>query len=512
MARWPDEERPRLSGCVWLCTIVAMALPGCGASGGIVFPDSGGDAPAGADSAFLDAAAEAGTRDIPLATAEPSTRDAPHADRRLGGERHVTEFRLADKSVQKDSKPKDAKVSDKSIAKDKLPSSDKWPTPTTCASAIGRSCTTSGGECGSNATCLLTSTSKGVCTCECTLDDPATTPNEDTCPDLSKNICGEVALTSGATKNYCFAKCTPVLGSNSCDGSIACDPSSGAAVGLSGKTVCLYYGCDTASDCPVITSTTCTTTGSSCALGQLCIPITSTTTDGHCAKAGVCDAASHLCATHSLGSSTAKVGDPCADDTQCGGSMFCLMPLDRSKYYKKWGQSCSSSTECCSGTCSASLCTKALCTLDYRNGYCAIPDCIFSSTLTFRACPSGSACNRLFSTGLCQKTCTLTTASSCRGSSSDYFGDYECRSWDSLTIGGTPIASSPVCDFGTGVPCDLFQSSGLTCADVGLAPNTTQMDCRSLANAILPSGYDPTGYCLDNTASGTTIRSPMPTP
>ena len=45
---------------------------------------------------------------------------------------------------------------------------------------------------------------------------------------------------------------------------------------------------------------------------------------GICVKPGKCDLTSNLCAPHSLGKPTAKIGDPCKDDTECAGNMVCL--------------------------------------------------------------------------------------------------------------------------------------------------------------------------------------------
>lgn len=384
-----------------------------------------------------------------------------------------------------------------------------------CAAVIGNPCTSGGAECGSQATCLVTASgNKGVCTCACTPDDPLTPlVDEDDCPG-SGTQCGDVLLSSGAQANYCFKACSPKLNANDCQGGLACDPGSGAAVGLYGLSVCAFYGCLTGADCPVVTATACNTASpTSCAAGEQCLAAVSGSTDGYCAKPGSCELVSGLCGPHSLGKSTAKVGDPCTDDTQCAGTMRCLMQIDWSTYRKKGGQSCQDDTECCSGACQLGSCTAGLCTVDFRNGYCTVEGCAFAATLTSAACPTGSTCNILYGGGMCQKTCSLSVASGCRGQTNDLLGDYECRSWDNLTLGGKQIAAAPVCDFGPRVDCAIFgASSTLDCTDLGDATNSTKMTCRGLDNSARSNAHDPTGFCLDDTASGTQLRSPLPTP
>ena len=320
-----------------------------------------------------------------------------------------------------------------------------------------------------------------------------------------------ISLTGGGSKNYCLKKCTPQLGSRGCDGKLACLPSSARFVAGKLQAFCLLYGCQTLGDCPVATSKTCTTSGAACPSGQLCLALASGTTQGRCAKPGVCDMASGLCNAHKLGTSTAKVGQPCNADTQCAGNMKCLLPLNPSSFRKKMNQSCSSGAECCSNSCQGGTCTRGICALENRNGYCAISGCAFASSLPLRACPAGSTCNNLYTGGLCQRSCNLASTNDCRGVAGDRYGDYECRSWDRLTINNQPLAGGPVCDFGPQMRCTFLQASGLNCSNVGLMLNPTQMACRSLSKQALAT-YDPTGYCLDNTPSGSQLRSPMPTP
>jgi hypothetical protein len=119
----------------------------------------------------------------------------------------------------------------------------------------------------------------------------------------------------------------------------------------------------------------------------------------------------------------------------------------------------------------------------------------------------------MWSGGLCFKTCSLTTAADCRNHSGDLFGDYECRGWNNLSLGGVPVTTAPICEEGGLFTCDFLSTSSLDCSSVGSSmSNPTNMACRSLGNTILTNSYDPLGRCLDNTASGTTYRSPLPTP
>ena len=385
--------------------------------------------------------------------------------------------------------------------------------PLSCAAAIGKACTQNS-QCGASASCLITDSTanRGVCTCACTPDDPSTPlQDEDSCPEPYHNTCASIALAGGTSKDYCLRTCSPKLGSSDCSGGLACHPHSGALVGLFDEAVCLLYGCASGADCPVLTFTTCDTNTTPCASGQTCIPVLGGQTAGHCAKAGVCDAASGLCQAHTLGLATASVGDPCRDDTECGGAMQCMMEVDLAKYRKQYLASCTDDDECCSGSCQAGACTQGLCTVNNRNGYCTVAGCTFAGTLPLRACPAGSACSTLYSGGRCLRTCSLTSAATCRGEPADLLGDYECRAWNNLTLGGTAITSAPVCEPGPGMTCDIFGSSStLDCSAVGNSSNTTQMTCRGLDNKVKTNLKDPTGFCLDNTSSGSGIRSPLP--
>jgi hypothetical protein len=512
----PDGKYCAASGaCVSQCKTGKECTSGqCSPRGRCVIADGGGDL------ARLDLIADRNTTDGRPSDLRPGKDAKPWPD----GKPQL------DKPPADQSKPDVKPVVDVKPVIDVKPSPDlkgdrkndrynvDGTAPSTCAQIIGKTCTSSGGQCGTVGTCLLTSTNDGICTCSCTVDDAATPlVNEDSCPDLSTNICGRIAMASGTKQPFCLRKCQPKLGSSDCSAGIACDPLAGSYAGIWDATVCLLPGCTMDADCPVVTSVVCNTATPTCPTGQACLALASTGTQGRCAKAGKCDLASGLCAAHALGKATAKVGDPCKDDTECAGNMSCQLELDMAALgAKKQGGSCTKGSDCCSGVCSAAgTCTTGLCLVQNRNGYCAIQGCAFAGTLTQRACPSGSLCNFLYDGGLCEKTCTLATASSCRGNASDLFGDYECRAWDNLTIGGTPVATGPVCDFGASMPCDLLQASKIDCTTVGdysSTSNPTQMGCRTLDNKATVDPYDPTGLCLDTTASGTGFRSPLPTP
>ncbi len=386
--------------------------------------------------------------------------------------------------------------------------------PPTCATLIGKPCTAAGAECGTVATCLLTTATAGVCTCPCTPDNPQTPlVNEDNCPNLAKNACGRVLMSNGTTQSFCFQTCAPKFGANDCQATLACDPASGASVGLSSKAVCLFTGCTQNTQCPVITATVCSVAQQNCTAGKSCVTYVGGD-EGRCVSPGACDLPSGLCKDHSLGLPTAKVGDPCKDDTECASNMRCMMQYNMATYQKKSG-ACQDDDECCSGVCQSGQCVAGLCPVLYRNGYCVIRGCQFASTLTTRACPTGSTCNRLYSGGMCQKTCSLTAAVQCRGYTTgaafDYLGDYECRAWNNLQIGMQAIADDSVCDFGPSVPCDIFAGTSLNCSALGLTPNSTNMSCRTLGNQATTNLYDPQGFCLDDTASGSTLRAnPFP--
>lgn len=332
--------------------------------------------------------------------------------------------------------------------------------PAACT-LVGKHCS-SDLECGSGF-CLGTSDNQGgVCTCDCVVKTD--------CPTNAS--CAPVSLSNGQTPSLCLQNCVPQFGSNSCDAPLSCQPSSGRFT-FNDAAVCAFMACQTGADCPVMTETVCdTTVPAACGAGQTCVSTSSTTTAGRCANAGICDTASGICRAHTQGKAGAKMGDPCASDLDCGNAMQC--DLER---------------------------TVGGVVLS-RNGYCVTLGCSFGATLTDFACPAGSHCNLLYGGGICQKSCDLTDAAQCRGHVADQAGDYECRALNNISVGGSQVTAGPVCDWGPSFPCDTFSASSLTCEDVGLFPNTTNMACRALDGTTKASPTDPTGYCLDTTASG----------
>jgi hypothetical protein len=389
-----------------------------------------------------------------------------------------------------------------------------------CVSAnIGKPCTKSGGECGATMTCLLTDSAgtKGICACKCTLDDPATPlVNEDSCPDLSKNRCVDQSETT-TPDPWCMQLCDPKLGSNTCQGSLACIPWIGSYLGVYDKSICIITGCAADADCPVNTNTKCSLAAKDCPSGQTCTTYLGTTVtgdEGRCQLPGKCDTASGLCTDHTLGKSTAKIGDPCKDDRDCANNMECSQEFDRTKYQKKGGDTCTDDLQCCSGTCTGGKCDAGACIVSNRNGYCTMSDCAFKATLPSRACPTGSACNQFSPGGVCRKACDMTKAGDCRGNASDLFGDYECRNYGAYFAdpmdpsSSKPMLDTPICETGAFMPCDTFASSKnkLDCSyngtfdAKGTPTNTTNFKCRSYDNKILTNNFDPNGLCLDDTA------------
>jgi len=396
--------------------------------------------------------------------------------------------------------------------------------------SLGKACTADT-DCGGGTApnkCLGTSSTGGVCVCDCTPDDTSTPlVNEDSCPNLKTSGCGSITYTSGQKGNLCFKYCDPTLGTNTCSGKIACLSRSGAQVGFFDKAICLFEGCTKDSDCPVATSTKCDTTKKNCPTGEECLATWTGSVDGLCAKPGKCDTASGLCDVKpaTLSKATAKVGDPCKDDTECADNQSCFAETDLAaiclardsagactKKLAKSGATCTTDDDCCSGGCTGGKCDAGRpCGVLYRNGYCVTANCAFSKTLTQFACDAGSTCNVLFSGGICFKKCDLTKAGECRGNASDLWGDYECRGWNNLSLGGTAISDAPTCENGMGTACDVFGTSGsLDCSSLGDKTNTTKMSCRTLGNKATTNKFDSSGFCFDDTASGTAIRNPLP--
>ncbi|MBW2731573.1 MAG: hypothetical protein JRH20_04215 [Deltaproteobacteria bacterium] len=331
---------------------------------------------------------------------------------------------------------------------------------------IGALCTSSS-TCTGGGQCEISVGGIAFCTIpNCTPDDPATSQNEDSCPDLAYNICGSLRLST-TTAYHCLRRCQPRSDGNDCALGLACAPDSGDITSKLGVAVCTASACEVDSDCPVFTGGTCnTSTLQGCGAGETCKVYTD---GGFCSLSGQCNALSGLCEGHTRGQAGATIGSPCAGDVDCGDDMICF-------------------TETTIGS-----------SVLWHQGYCTIASCVFSDTVTAYTCPSGSVCNRsyLFMQGICQKSCDVSGATDCRGEAGDILGDYECYAWDNLVFNGTPVASTPVCDMP--VPCD-FLSSG--CPALGSSGNPTNMACRDLQDKLLTSGVDPNGLCLDNTSSG----------
>jgi hypothetical protein len=347
------------------------------------------------------------------------------------------------------------------------------PPPPPCSKTIGTPCHSASDCCG-GLTCVPLDTGVKLCTRKCVPDD-TTTPliNEDDCPELAKHVCAKLDVI-GPT--VCLKKCTPALGKATCPKGVACNPVSNQWAGDVTEAVCAHPACTSGKDCPVVLSEACNTTnpGTICTAsppGAFCATDPGSVT-GTCALPGVCDLASGLCGPHKLGKATAKVGDPCKDDRDCGGSMRCDQQSG-------------------SGT-----------AVHARNGYCFIEGCAFGSTLPSRLCPPLSVCQHLHPGGRCYRLCNLNTASDCRGNPADQHGDYECYSWNQLAVGGQVIAKSPTCEPADLTPCTLFGTTNLDCSYLGLPGNPTKMSCRDrTTGAVLPK-KSPGGLCLDDTASG----------
>ena len=351
--------------------------------------------------------------------------------------------------------------------------------PTKCVQ-MGLSCGAAGSRCCSGMKCTKMPTGTSICTRTCTPDNPRTPlVNEDTCPNAARAefTCSRVAA-SGSGGYACLKGCTPRLGRNDCGKGVACHPRSTVYTGKVDRAACVYQACTGAKECPVYLNRTCSVGGpaSQCSglgSGAYCAPEDGNALSGRCARPGRCDAASGLCTSHTLGKATAKVGSPCTSDLQCGNTMRC-----RTSY------------------------TSGGAFVTYPNGYCVVEGCTFGSTLIVRRCPAGSTCSLLYWGGVCFKTCDPKSATSCRNHAKDRYGDYECRAWNNLTYaGGKRITASPVCEPGSGMPCAMY--STIKCSHVGLLPgNPTQMECRHpKTGKVLPQN-DPSGTCLDTTASG----------
>lgn len=324
-------------------------------------------------------------------------------------------------------------------------------------------------DCPDGASCVgFLSGVATYCACKCTPDNESTAAvNEDTCPGAAsgKSVCVTWApLPGNPARNVCLKGCKPRLGANDCQPDRACNPISGALVKTPYKAVCYLAACVDGSSCLLRSGQDCKPSMGNCPAGQTCQPHIMKDM-GYCVVSGVCDKKSGLCAPHKLGKATAKDGDPCAGDLECGGAMKCNTTV--------------------------------------RNGMCYTPGCLFAKTLTSAACQAGSVCNSYYPGGVCQRTCDLTKAKECRGNTKDRLGDLECRALNQVSIHGRKVTSAPVCEHGQGWSCALFKNTGLDCSEVGLKPgNATKMACRDFKGNVLKDKYDEYGVCLDSTASG----------
>lgn len=378
------------------------------------------------------------------------------------------------------------------------------------ATMIGKPCNPTANDCGNAAICLPFDDTTGICTCECMPDDPNTPLIvEDNCPDQAYNTCGTVPLADGSDIGLCLKKCDPKIGANDCQSPISCHPMSGLEVGIYDSPVCLFPGCDADDQCQVLSSEECKTDGTVACTDTTakCLPREEGGLDGLCVLPGKCDLTSGNCGPRENNfNADAKIGDPCQDDTECGATMACERETDMADYGVATGP-CTENGDCCSGRCDATTgqCQPGTCSIHSRNGYCYQQFCAFDSLTEF-ACPTGSICNKFYSVGLCQKSCTLDDASSCRGVTGDLNGDFECRSYNNFNQ-FFESADGPTCDWGDMVDCTVFGITDINCSFFGLgAGNDTNMRCLGLDGADKTDPRDSTGFCLDDTASGTAWR------
>jgi hypothetical protein len=331
---------------------------------------------------------------------------------------------------------------------------------------VGQACTANTDCKAGSPTCV-----EGICTVSCVGDDPSTAgTNEDSCPDNTKQVCSTLEINSKEV-DYCLLRCTPSDATNPCPAGsgTACTPWSVAYSVTLDVAVCWETPCADDKDCPVWLEKICTADADcDTTKNQYC-----DTVNGYCSLAGKCNTASGLCGAHTQGKVGAKIGDACKSDLDCANEMYCEREeTDSGVTY-------------------------------VRNGYCTKAGCVFEASLTSSKCPAGSGCNRYYWGGICQKSCTLADATSCRSNANDFLGDYECYAWDNITEGGVAYADGPLCDYATLNTCDYWQGSGLECKDVGDSTNSTNMSCRDpKTNTTLTDPFDPKGICLDDTASG----------
>ena len=346
------------------------------------------------------------------------------------------------------------------------------------ASNLGEGCTSAKDCKEGSPVCMMYSniftwiSPAGICTRACKMDDTKTPlVDEDDCP--KDHSCTKFGFST-ATVYYCLKECKPSLTKNPCPASSGqtCHPLSARYTGNAEKAVCIYPACKSKKDCPAFSDTPCTSDADCSSVGTDAFCEASS---GTCARPGSCSSAG-LCGPHGYGTSKAKVGDPCKTDFDCPINGVCIKE-DQNAF----------------GSIGVS----------YRNGYCVIPYCAFANSLTAYSCPSGSTCNWLFSGGLCFRTCKLSDKNGCRHSDKDKGGDYECYAWNKWKFtSGSYVTAEPVCMNATTQTCDSLPT-GNDCRDLGETNNPTKMGCRDRNTGVAKAKVtDPTGVCLDDTASG----------
>ena len=362
---------------------------------------------------------------------------------------------------------------------------DKGPDPDTSTDGgtgpgnMAEGCTKNTDCTGGAKICLNISKAKGasICSRYCTVDD-STTPlvNEDDCPTGFR--CGKIALNDKTTKNFCLKDCTPSFTKNPCPKSskVSCLPSS-TRYAMPKQAVCFYSACQSGKDCPVFSDKTCAYDSDCKAVGTgaFC-------SDKYCALPGSCTAGG-ICGPHKgVGKATAKVGDPCKSDLDCPENGRCVQ--ESNAYTNSIG-------------------------VAFANGYCVVRGCMFGTTLTSFACPSGSSCNNLYYGGYCFKTCRVDKTDikdGCRNNPKDKGGDYDCYDWTNWTVRGVKVSTEPLCQNASTQTCDSLGKS--ECSSLGDAKNSSKMRCRDRHSGKDKSNKkDPKGVCLDDTKSGPFVTS-----
>lgn len=339
------------------------------------------------------------------------------------------------------------------------------------ASNFGELCQGAGGCKPGSPSCLTfdTVTPRGICTKQCVSDDPLTViVNEDTCP------IGFTCAALAAGQQFCVKTCQPKLTENTCplETGLACRPDSSRLVLASRRAVCWLPACRSGRDCPVITEETCKDDSVCKTEGRadaFCLQ-----SESRCALPGNCTK-SGICGPHGRGKAEALVGDPCRSDLDCTTNGFCLI---EQKAQETQG-------------------------VLWRNGYCSVANCAFSSDLPEFECAAGSTCHLGYPAGLCHRVCSLEEPNSCRRdkAAGDRGGDYECYSFEAIvTVDRQTLADQPVCEAARS--CDKL-GVGVQCSDLGREGNTTEMVCRNpQSGQPTASPEDSAGLCLDDSSSG----------